>query len=68
MDLYRMAAAAGKDKRNVTQSAAQSAAQSLRLENVLEKVKKVRPSYQFRDSGAVEKHSSLHFCAASTSS
>jgi len=59
-----MAVAEGKDKRNVTQSAAQS----LRLESVLEKVKKVRLSYQFRDSVADEKHSSLHFSAASTSS
>jgi len=64
MDLYRMAAAEGKDKRNVTQSVAQS----LRLENVLEKVKKVHPSYQFRDSVADEKQFSLHFCATSISS
>jgi hypothetical protein len=59
-----MAAAQSKDKRNVTQSATQS----LRLENLLENVKKVRLIYQFRDSGADEKQSSLRFSAASTSS
>lgn len=64
MDLYRMAAAQSKDKLNVTQSAVQS----LRLDNLLEEVKKVRLACQFRDPGANEKHSSFHFCAASTSS
>lgn len=60
----RMATAKGKDNKKATQSAAQS----LRLDNLLEKVKQVRSTYQSREFSAAEKQSSLHFCAASTSS
>ena len=60
----RMATAKSKDNKKATQSAAQS----LRLDNLLEKVKQVRSTYQSRDFAAAEKQSRLHFCAASTSS
>lgn len=59
-----MATAKSKDNKKVTQSAAQS----LRLDNLLKKVKQVRLAYRSRAFGAYEKQCRLHCCAASTSS